>query len=131
MTTVTARPGLARDGVLDKMHYITLSSRTDGIADLVVGVESLPVVLGRSQTANVQVPDAMVSRRHCYIDMRDAKLFVRDLESTNGTIVNGEPVTGECHLVDGDVLLLGNTEFVVNVEAAADVSQAYARLTDA
>ena len=113
------------------MHYITLSSRTEGIQDLVVEVEMLPAVLGRSATANVQVPDAMVSRRHCHLDLRDASVVIRDLESTNGTIVNGEPITSECELTDGDVLLLGNSEFVINIESASDVSQAYARLTDA
>lgn len=51
-----------------------------------------------------------VSRRHARISLEGGRLFVEDLESTNGTTVNGTPVRPDqrAPLADGDVLGFGN-----------------------
>jgi hypothetical protein len=48
-----------------------------------------------------------VSRRHCSLLLADGRASVRD-HSTYGTLVNGERIDGECRLVDGDVIRVGN-----------------------
>jgi pilus assembly protein CpaF len=52
----------------------------------------LPAVIGRSREANLTVPHPQVSRRHCELVERDGLLIVRDLKSTNGTLIDGRRV---------------------------------------
>lgn len=64
-------------------------------------------VLGRDASADVVIDDATVSRRHASITMaEDATL--RDLDSKNGTFVDGERLTQPVPLADGQSLVLGD-----------------------
>lgn len=72
------------------------------------------VVVGRTRDADYPVDDPNVSRRHAVLYWEGDQLFVKDLESTNGTYVNGRPVTAG-QLVDGDLLTVGNSEISVRV----------------
>ena len=68
--------------------------------------------LGRATGADFIVDAALVSRVHCRLTaMPDGSLEVRDLESTNGTFVNGERVE-TVRLVPGDKLKVGRVELV-------------------
>lgn len=67
------------------------------------------VVLGRSKEADVQVPDANVSRRHAEIRQEGATYWLVDLGSTNGTELNGKRVQ-RAKLSDGDRIGVGSTE---------------------
>jgi hypothetical protein len=69
------------------------------------------VVLGRSKECDVQVPDANVSRRHAELRQEGSTWWVVDLDSTNGTEVNGRRVP-RAKLADGDRIKLGETELV-------------------
>ncbi len=77
-------------------------------------------ILGRSETADVFINDENVSRRHAKVVIRDKKVIIEDLESTNGTFVNTKKVPSK-ELRDGDLVLIGNTilKFITgsNVEA--------------
>ena len=75
-------------------------------------LDELPLVIGRSPEANICVVDRWVSRRHCEIAERDGLLVVRDLGSTHGTRLNGQPIT-ESTLTPGDELTVGLTTFLV------------------
>jgi pSer/pThr/pTyr-binding forkhead associated (FHA) protein len=75
-------------------------------------LSSLPTVVGRSPDADIRPDDRWVSRMHCQISEIQGMLTVRDLESKNGTAVNGEYVT-EAHLLPGDKLTVGLTSFEV------------------
>jgi pSer/pThr/pTyr-binding forkhead associated (FHA) protein len=69
--------------------------------------------LGRSVGANFIVDAALVSRVHCrFTALPDGSLEVEDLDSTNGTLVNGQRVT-RASLSPGDRLQLGRLELVV------------------
>ncbi len=66
--------------------------------------------LGRSREADVQVADPDVSRLHCLLHVGDDIVTVHDLDSTNGTSVDGAPVNHEGHpFVPGQVLTVGET----------------------
>lgn len=54
--------------------------------------------------------DPEISTTHCLLLREDGQVRVRDLNSTNGTLVNGAPIRGDFALKDGDLLLLGETE---------------------
>jgi pSer/pThr/pTyr-binding forkhead associated (FHA) protein len=59
--------------------------------------------------------DAEISAQHAVLRVVDNRLMVRDLRSTNGTLVNGVPIHNEYPLRNGDLLLLGRTELRVNL----------------
>lgn len=71
--------------------------------------------LGRAPTNEIVVPDPCVSGRHCVFEIRDDGVWIRDLNSANGTYVNGQSVT-ECILRSGDVIRCGTS--VVKFELA-------------
>jgi pSer/pThr/pTyr-binding forkhead associated (FHA) protein len=71
--------------------------------------------MGRSPGAEFIVEAAMVSRLHCRLTAGATELQVNDLESTNGTFVNGQRVT-EASLKTGDKLGVGRVEWVVTRE---------------
>jgi hypothetical protein len=73
--------------------------------------------LGRSSRGNglVLKGDMGISGTHCEFFLEKGRLFVRDLNSTNGTYVNGVAIVGPCPLSDQDRLLLGSTELRVHL----------------
>ena len=87
--------------------------------NLEIPLERLPVMMGRGADAEIQVHDRFASRHHCEISERDGSLFVRDLGSTNGCLINGRCAT-ESSLRPGDTLSVGVTTFVVSYEASEE-----------
>jgi pSer/pThr/pTyr-binding forkhead associated (FHA) protein len=75
-------------------------------------LDKLPVVIGRNPEADVRVNDRWISRVHCEISEISGTLLVRDLDSRNGTAVNGQYIK-EAHLLPGDRLTVGLTSFEV------------------
>ncbi|MCU0959904.1 MAG: EAL domain-containing protein [Pirellulaceae bacterium] len=72
-------------------------------------ISELPCVIGRDESADFCVESSRVSRKHVVLDRRDGQFVLRDLDSTNGTYVNGKRIT-ETILADGDVVLLADCE---------------------
>ncbi len=70
-------------------------------------LERTPVILGRNPSCEICLPDRQVSREHARIFHTAKGYFVEDLDSKNGTYVNGEPVAEPTRLHDGDVLQVG------------------------
>src|SRR5215467_12576427 len=68
-------------------------------------------IIGREPTNRVALNDPLVSRKHCAIRQADGKLQVRDLESLNGTLINGVP-TREKALEHGDRIKIGGSQFI-------------------
>jgi predicted component of type VI protein secretion system len=69
---------------------------------------SSSVVIGRSPECDISFDDANISRRHAEIRVVLGAHVVSDLGSTNGTKVNGVPITLERTLRDGDIIALGS-----------------------
>lgn len=75
--------------------------------------------LGRATGSDLIVDAALVSRVHCRLTaLPDGVLEIRDLESTNGTFVNGARVT-MARLIPGDRLQVGRVELVASRERVA------------
>lgn len=68
-------------------------------------------VLGRGTEADIRLPDTGVSRKHVDVQLEGGAVFVEDLGSTNGTLVNGRRV-GRQELADGDVIRIGHSVLV-------------------
>lgn len=68
------------------------------------------ITIGRSSENNIVINDAKVSRTHLQLVQNDNGVCsVVDLNSANGTFVNGQKITGEVHLQPHDVIRIGNT----------------------
>ena len=81
-------------------------SRTEG-EYLEVSGPHLGMLIGRHGSCDVVIEADTVSRRHARLTFRDGGWTVQDLESTNGTRLNGNPV-GRCRLRAGDELVLAD-----------------------
>lgn len=60
------------------------------------------VILGRDDECDIVVPERQISRQHIRIFREDSSYFVEDLESRNGTWVNGQRIQGVQEIFDGD-----------------------------
>jgi len=63
--------------------------------------------LGRSEDNGVVLDDNFVSAAHALVVLRDGRWWLRDVGSTNGTLVNGKLVDEDVPLNDGDELQVG------------------------
>jgi len=87
-------------------------------------------LLGRRQDCDFCIPLSCVSRRHCEINLDQGKVTVRDLQSRNGTLINGKRIE-EAPMNAGDVLKIGPIEFVLQVNGVPDDLEAYLPQADA
>ena len=70
--------------------------------------------LGRSSTCEIAMPDPALSRNHCLFELRDGDLWVTDLASANGTVVNGVALGADSRrLAVGDVVSAGDSSLVI------------------
>jgi pSer/pThr/pTyr-binding forkhead associated (FHA) protein len=74
--------------------------------------------IGRVEDNTFPIAEPSVSSRHCEVLLRGNEVFVRDLNSTNGTFINNEKIA-EGVLKPGQILRLGNVELRLETEAAA------------
>lgn len=67
-----------------------------------------PVIVGRSPGADIVIGAGYVSGRHARFTLMGPNLFVEDLGSTNGTSVNGNPITAPVALKNNDIVNVGD-----------------------
>jgi len=86
-------------------------------------VEVVPVmdgaVLGRSRECRIVLDDATVSKEHARLRVEGPSVFIEDLDSTNGTLVNGKAIEGPTLLHRGDRIALGRNVIVFASEIQA------------
>ncbi len=77
--------------------------------------ETNTVIIGRGAEAHVKLPDDdhIVSRKHMLLRMDPQDCVLVDLGSTNGTYFNGQRVSGETKLKEGDQIRVGVTAFTI------------------
>jgi predicted component of type VI protein secretion system len=78
--------------------------------------------IGRSSVNDFMIPHPSVSRFHCEIEVKEEGLFVRDLDSSNGTFVDGNVITYG-RLDDGQTLQLGDVCMLVEDAPASVVAE--------
>jgi len=77
------------------------------------------LVLGRDPRSDVVIDHPQVSRRHARITRRDRVWVIEDLNSTNGTLINGTDLSGSKALTAGDVIGLGEAVTLIYRETPA------------
>src|SRR5262245_2792261 len=77
------------------------------------------VIIGRGSSATLHIPHPSVSRQHARLSSEGSDVRIVDLQSHNGTRVNGERVIGARALVSGDVITLGAVTLVFHRDPRA------------
>jgi len=70
-------------------------------------------VAGRGDDAHFLVPDTSASRMHCQMEPSGNRIIVRDLESANGTLINGHAIDA-AYAAPGDVILIGSSAYLLH-----------------
>jgi hypothetical protein len=71
------------------------------------------LLVGRAAECDLALDDAEISRRHARFYWRGTQLLVEDLGSANGTVVNGQSISGPRPLSERDLVALGKSVFIV------------------
>jgi pilus assembly protein CpaF len=80
------------------------------------------ITIGRMKGNDIVLPKGNVSKKHSRISVTDGNLNITDLNSTNGTYVNGRKVSGEQPITPNDKIYIG--DFILQVEQAQPAHQA-------
>lgn len=88
-----------------------------------VRLKALPATIGRAREATLTLPHPLVSRKHCEIFEENGQLYVKDLDSLNGTYVNNQRIDGQQPLAPEQLLTLGNVTFRAVYQPVQPVDQ--------
>jgi len=78
------------------------------------------ISIGRDAQCDIVIDDRQVSRKHALIlSNADRKNYITDLDSKNGTLLNGEYISGKTSLKDGDEIIIGLVQEFVYVSSDA------------
>jgi pSer/pThr/pTyr-binding forkhead associated (FHA) protein len=91
------------EGLAGRTHELTVDTTT----------------VGRVEDNAFQIAESSVSSHHAEIIRRGSEVVVKDLNSTNGTFINGQQITGEGVLKPGQILRLGQIELRLEDGSAA------------
>jgi uncharacterized RDD family membrane protein YckC len=89
--------------------------------------KEIPIVtrvisIGRDPSNDLVLSDSMVSRRHAILEHRENQYILRDNNSSNGTMVNGDRVDSEKPLRDGDLVAIGSSRLLFQLDETAEAS---------
>lgn len=78
------------------------------------------IVVGRRSGCTISIPNSTLSGEHCEINLRNGRLYIRDLNSLNGTYLNESPerLTSEQELLSGSLITMGQVKLLVSVGRA-------------
>ncbi|WP_409228877.1 FHA domain-containing protein [Gudongella sp. SC589] len=101
-------------GNLDSGAYLKLLNRIDSLPYNLS--DSYPVeaelTLGRQKDNTIQIKDPYISKRHFRIIKDEEEFFLEDLGSSNGTYLNGEKIHDVVRIGKGDIIKVGELEFI-------------------
>lgn len=75
--------------------------------------------LGRANTNVIPMTDSAVSLEHALIARREGTWWLQDLQSRNGTHLNGEPIETPAVITSGDVITIGHSRYKVHIRPAS------------
>src|SRR6476661_7602074 len=90
--TLSSDPTRTMIGPAQTATLYVISSPDSNVASHAYQVPAAPIIVGREHPANLVVQDPMISRRHAQLAAVPGGVHVRDLGSSNGTLVNDQPV---------------------------------------
>lgn len=84
-----------------------------------ISLHTKKFLVGREQDCHLRPNSDLVSRHHCVFSVDEYSVRLRDLGSTNGTLVNGGPIRGEILLKSGDRVTIGKLELEVIIRQSS------------
>jgi pSer/pThr/pTyr-binding forkhead associated (FHA) protein len=75
------------------------------------------VVIGRGSHCNITLKDESLSVSHARVSFHHGQWWLEDLDSTNGTFLNNNPITTPTVVIGGDQFKCGNTTFTLRIDA--------------
>lgn len=93
-----------------KIHLVKLGKNDDDLPNELTLTNSIVIGRDSSKAKLVFKNDELLSGRHCELTLKEGMIFICDLNSTNGTYVNGVPISGSFRLHNDDIILLGSME---------------------
>ena len=96
-----------------------LEALTDADSKWLVNIKSVPLVIGRAGDCDLKLTDGLISRHHSEIRLSSDLLWIRDLESTNGTYVNQNKVENAQLLEPNDTISIGKKKFKVKTTSSS------------
>ena len=109
------------------MNSITLRVLEGADRGKVFQTDSIPITIGREEGNSIQLNDERISRFHTKIQLDHSDLVLTDLESTNGTKVNGEEIQLRI-LRHGDVISVGRSTILYG--SREEINRRMERLSD-
>jgi diguanylate cyclase (GGDEF)-like protein len=108
-TSITEQAEVETPKVVDEAERAFLIVLVGGTVGEMFKLPDGPAVIGRSRKCDVSLQDDGVSREHAKIITIGDAVWIEDLESRNGTLLNGDRVSGKAQLKDGDKIQVGRT----------------------
>jgi pSer/pThr/pTyr-binding forkhead associated (FHA) protein len=109
-----------REAVRPSGQLVVLDAETEEAEDsLAVGTVfplQLLTSIGRSPSNTILIPDTYASAQHTLMTWREGQWWVEDLDSRNGTLLNGVRITGPTVVSAGDVIGVGCTRLKLETE---------------
>lgn len=119
---VTPAPPQSRSAEPEPSNEVHCLEIEDGdLAGGFFAVADTGATIGRSAPADIVVPHQSVSRQHCMLGVANDELVVSDLNSTNGTYVDGQRVSRATVVPVGSVLQLGQVSMRHSLLSRAEV----------
>ena len=73
------------------------------------------LIVGRSDTCDIYIDDTKLSRQHFVIENDDGDIYVMDLQSRNGTMLNGIRINSRQHISNGDKIMAGLSDIIITI----------------
>ena len=108
--TETAQPEPIEEKIYPKLTLVDTKTHDFKILPL-----TGKTTIGRRRSNDLVLSDNTVSGQHCIILTEGDDIYIQDLDSTNGTFLNGKRIHEKTVLQRGDKLMLGKQEFTVNL----------------
>jgi pSer/pThr/pTyr-binding forkhead associated (FHA) protein len=83
---------------------------SEGMTGLTYELKAEKTTIGRVEDNAFQIAESSVSSHHCEVLLKGTDVVVRDLDSTNGSFIEGHQFTGESTLKPGQILRLGQVQ---------------------
>lgn len=103
-----------RGVILENASYLKLINRKESLTFKIKEYYTIDdgIRLGRNRDNDIVVRDPFISKRHFQIVKDENKYFLEDLNSANGTTLNGDKVLDIVKLENGDIIRIGQIEFL-------------------
>jgi pSer/pThr/pTyr-binding forkhead associated (FHA) protein len=80
------------------------------------------ITIGRQEGNTIRLTERNVSRRHARLMRQNGHVVVEDLGSSNGTRINGERISGQSTVKDGDLIQIGDYDLALQSDAQEGIS---------